>query len=93
MNFDHWVATLLAPLAFWVLLNGLDDLVIDFAALAGRTMPRGRLEVQWDARAIGAGLEEEIADWLDYTPEEKLAVLDRIAQRKAETEAQARRTQ
>ena len=24
---DHWVAALLAPLAFWVLLNGIDDVV------------------------------------------------------------------
>jgi len=30
---DHIVAVLLAPLAFWVLLNGIDDLVIDIAAL------------------------------------------------------------
>ena len=30
---DHWVAALLAPLAFWVLINGLDDLVIDIAGL------------------------------------------------------------
>lgn len=33
MNLDHWVAALLVPLAFWVLINGLDDLVIDFAAM------------------------------------------------------------
>ncbi len=33
MPLDHWIAQLLAPLAFWVLLNGLDDLVIDIAAL------------------------------------------------------------
>jgi hypothetical protein len=31
MILDHWVARLLAPLAFWVLCNGLDDLVIDIA--------------------------------------------------------------
>lgn len=29
---DHWVALLLAPLALWVLLSGLDDCVIDAAA-------------------------------------------------------------
>lgn len=33
-NLDHWVAALLIPLAFWVLLNGLDDLLVDFAAAA-----------------------------------------------------------
>jgi len=35
MRLDHWVAVLAVPLALWVLLNGLDDLVVDFAAIAG----------------------------------------------------------
>jgi adsorption protein B len=30
---DHIVAVVLAPLALWVLLNGIDDLIIDVAAL------------------------------------------------------------
>ena len=30
---DHWVANLLAPLAFWVLINGIDDLLIDIASI------------------------------------------------------------
>lgn len=30
---DHWVAAVLAPLAFWVLLNGLDDLFIDIVSV------------------------------------------------------------
>ncbi len=29
----HWVASLLAPLAYWVLVNGIDDVFIDIAAL------------------------------------------------------------
>ena len=33
MLLDQWVAAILLPLAVWVLLNGLDDLVIDFACL------------------------------------------------------------
>lgn len=33
MRIDHWIAGLLAPLAIWVLVNGLDDLIIDAAAL------------------------------------------------------------
>src|SRR6266700_1404065 len=33
MFLDHWVAGLLAPLAFWVLLNGIDDFIIDVAGL------------------------------------------------------------
>ena len=30
---DHWIASLLAPLAFWVLLNGIDDLIVGIAGL------------------------------------------------------------
>jgi adsorption protein B len=33
MILDHWISSLLAPLAFWVLLNGIDDLIIDIAGL------------------------------------------------------------
>jgi adsorption protein B len=29
----HWVAGLLAPLAYWVLVNGIDDVLIDIAAI------------------------------------------------------------
>lgn len=29
---DHWVALLLTPLAFWIVLSGLDDCVVDVAA-------------------------------------------------------------
>jgi len=39
---DHWVATLLVPLAFWVLINGIDDIFIDIAGLIAyftRTIP------------------------------------------------------
>jgi adsorption protein B len=35
MRMDHWVANLLFPLAVWVLFNGIDDLIVDFAAIAG----------------------------------------------------------
>ena len=31
MSIDRWVAAILAPLAIWVLLNALDDLVLDVA--------------------------------------------------------------
>lgn len=40
MNFDHWVAEILAPLAFWVLLNGIDDLIVDIAAVFGYLLQR-----------------------------------------------------
>src|SRR4051794_22994429 len=29
---DHWVAGLLLPLAIWVLISGVDDLLVDCAA-------------------------------------------------------------
>ncbi|MES1261469.1 MAG: glycosyl transferase family protein [Acidobacteriota bacterium] len=32
---DHLIASLLVPLALWVLLNGADDLIIAFAAICG----------------------------------------------------------
>ncbi len=48
------------------------------AALAGRTMPRGRLEVQWDARAIGAGLEDDIREWLDSHPDAVMVAVDTL---------------
>jgi len=30
---DRWLAALLAPLVFWILLNGIDDILIDIAAV------------------------------------------------------------
>lgn len=48
------------------------------AALAGRTMPRGRLEVRWEARPIGGGLEEDIRDWLDAHPDAVLVAVDTL---------------
>ena len=54
---DHWVVSLLIPLAVWVLINGFDDLVVDFAAAAawltshlrGGTSPHSPTEAQLDA--------------------------------------------
>ncbi len=46
------------------------------AALDGRTMPRGRLEVRWGARCIGEGLEEDLVSWLDAHPDAVLVALD-----------------
>jgi len=48
------------------------------AALAGRTMPRGRLEIRWAAPRIGEGLEEEILSWLDVTPDALLVAIDTL---------------
>jgi hypothetical protein len=48
------------------------------AVLAGRTMPRGRLEVRWSAPAIGQGLEEEIAAWLDDHPDAVMVAIDTL---------------
>jgi adsorption protein B len=49
MRIDHWVAALLVPLALWVLINGLDDLFIDCAALAGYFRLRVPTEADLDA--------------------------------------------
>lgn len=48
------------------------------AALAGRTMPRGRLEIRWSAPRIGEGLEEDILSWLDRTPDALLVAIDTL---------------
>lgn len=48
------------------------------AALDGRTMPHGRLEVQWAAPVIGSGLEESIETWLDEHPDAALVAVDTL---------------
>lgn len=48
------------------------------AALGGRTMPRGRLEVRWEASRIGEGLEEEIAEWLTEHPDAVMVAIDTL---------------
>ncbi|HYK96135.1 MAG TPA: AAA family ATPase [Candidatus Dormibacteraeota bacterium] len=47
-------------------------------ALAGRTMPKGRLEVRWSAPMIGAGLEESIAAWLDAHADAAVVAIDTL---------------
>lgn len=47
-------------------------------ALAGRTMPRGRLEVRWSAPMIGEGLEDDIASWLDAHQDAVLVAIDTL---------------
>jgi adsorption protein B len=49
MRIDHWVASLLVPLALWVLINGLDDFFIDWAALIGYFRQRIPTEADLDA--------------------------------------------
>ncbi|HEX4276774.1 MAG TPA: glycosyl transferase family protein [Bryobacteraceae bacterium] len=59
---DHWVARLLAPLALWVLLNGIDDLLIDVAALCAWIQrkfshnPRYRHPTEEELNAVPARL-------------------------------------
>jgi hypothetical protein len=55
------------------------------AALAGREMPRGFLEVRWDARIIGQGLEEDIASWLDGHPDAVLVAIDTLQRVRPQT--------
>ncbi len=67
---DHWVALLLAPLALWVLLNGLDDMVIDFACLFGR-IRNGREEMPDDA-ALTAVPERRMAIFVPLWKEHRV---------------------
>ena len=48
------------------------------ANLAGRTMPRGRLEIRWSAPKIGAGLEDEVERWLDEHQDAALVAIDTL---------------
>lgn len=48
------------------------------AALAGRTMPRGRLEIRWSSPPIGGGLEEDITTWLDEHPDTAVVAIDTL---------------
>jgi hypothetical protein len=48
------------------------------AALEGRTMPRGRLEVRWGAPNIGAGLEDLVSGWLDAHPDASMVAIDTL---------------
>jgi hypothetical protein len=48
------------------------------AALEGRTMPRGRLEVRWSARRIGEGLEDDLTAWLDAHPDAAMVAIDTL---------------
>ncbi len=55
--------------------RGRDRLLV---ALAGRTMPHGRLEVRWDANRIGAGLEDDIRTWLDEHADAAMVAVDTL---------------
>jgi DNA-binding Lrp family transcriptional regulator len=48
------------------------------AALDGRTLPHGRLDVQWSARRIGEGLEDDLAGWLDEHPDARMVAIDTL---------------
>lgn len=55
------------------------------AALEGRTLPRGRLTVQWGSRKIGEGLEEDIASWLNGHPDAALIAIDTLGKVRPKT--------
>ena len=52
-------------------------------ALAGRTMPRGRLEVRWTAAKVGEGLEEQLVEWLDGHPDAVMVAVDTLGKVRA----------
>lgn len=56
------------------------------AALAGRTMPRGRLEVRWSARKTGGGLEDDLAAWLDTHRDAALVAIDTLGKVRPRTD-------
>ncbi len=48
------------------------------AALDGRRMPRGRLEIRWGARKLGEGLEGDLTAWLDAHPDAAFVAIDTL---------------
>ena len=50
---DSWIALSLAPLAIWILVNGLDDLLLDLACFARWMRARflRREAVPWPSEA------------------------------------------
>jgi hypothetical protein len=55
------------------------------AALAGRTMPRGRLEVRWSCAKLGDGLEAELRAWLDCHADAAVVAIDTLGKVRAPT--------
>src|SRR5579871_147471 len=64
-SLDSWIAACLAPLAFYVLVSGLDDLVLD-AAFVFRWM-----EFHWFHRPWFRWPQQEALDW---APRRKIAI-------------------
>lgn len=47
-------------------------------ALAGRKLPPDTLEIWWNAPAIGEGLEERLAEWIERVPHPVLVAIDTL---------------
>lgn len=62
---DRWIAALFLPLAVWILLNGVDELIIDIAALVSYI--RQRRSIDPDERTLS---EAE----LDAAPKRRMAI-------------------
>lgn len=48
------------------------------AALDGRTLPWGRLDIRWDAPKIGEGLEEMLVEWLEAHHDAAFVAIDTL---------------
>jgi hypothetical protein len=46
--------------------------------LDGRTLPRGKLTVRWDAPPLGDGMEGLIEEWLDAHPDAAMVIVDTL---------------
>jgi adsorption protein B len=75
----HWVAGLLAPLAYWVLVNGIDDVFIDIAAVFSAiqrrfsTDPRHRVPTEGElASAAPRLMAIFVATWKEHRVIQKM---------------------
>jgi adsorption protein B len=71
MILDHWLARIVAPLACWVLVNGIDDIIIDIAALIGHFRERTPTEEEIDA-APPRRMAIFVALWKEHRVIEKM---------------------
>jgi hypothetical protein len=56
-------------------------------ALAGRTLPAGRLEIRWEARHIGKGLEDDLTAWLDAHADAAVVAIDTLQKVRAHADS------
>jgi RecA-family ATPase len=61
------------------------------AVLGQRRMPKGRLKVRWEAKPMGDGFEQFLADWIDNHERAALVIIDTLGRIRGEQTGDTRR--